>query len=226
MAARSYLRVVYAVARKDLVVEARSKRTLNAALMFALLVVVVFSFVFSDRAGDGSVLARGALWLAVVFSGAVGMSHAVAVEGRNDAMDGLLLAPVDRSAVYLGKVLSTSLFVTVVGAASTGFVAVFLDYSFGVAGLSTLAVVVPVAATGFSAVGVLLAVLMLQSPLQESLLPVLLTPLVVPVILAGTALTRPGIPPETAGAWLRLLVSYAGIVLTAGWMTFSYLVEE
>ncbi|WP_336133913.1 heme exporter protein CcmB [Natronomonas amylolytica] len=221
-----YLRTVYEIARKDLLVETRSKQTINSAFVFSLLIVVVFSFVFGEQIADREVLARGALWLAVVFGGVVGMSHAIALEGQNDALEGLLLAPVDRSAIYLGKVVSSTVFVSAVGLLSLGFVVVFLDYTYGVGMLSTVLSVIPLAALGFSAVGVLLSVLMLHSGLQESLLPVLLIPLVIPVILAGTELTRPGIADGTASAWFRILLTYDGLVLLAGWTTFEYLVEE
>lgn len=221
-----YLRTVYEVARKDLLVETRSKQTVNSAFVFSLLVIVVFSFVFGEDVGSREALARGALWIAVVFGGVVGMSHAVALEGQNGAIDGLLLAPVDRSAVYLGKVLSTTVFVTGIGLLSLVFVVVFLEYSFEPAALSTLLSVVPLAALGLSAVGVLLSVLMLHSQLQESLLPVLLIPLVVPVLLAGTALTQPDLSDGMTTAWFRVLLAYDGLMLLAGWMTFEYVVEE
>ncbi|APW98688.1 cytochrome C biogenesis protein [Halobiforma lacisalsi AJ5] len=221
-----YLRVVYTIARKDLLVESRSKQTTNAAFVFALLIIVVFSFVFGEEVGSRDVLARGALWLAVVFGGAVGMSHAVALEGKNEAIAGLLLAPVDRSAIYLGKVASSTVFITGIGLLSLGFVVVFLDYAFDMATLTTVLLVVPLAALGFSAVGVLLSILMLHSQLQESLLPVLLVPLVIPTILSGTALTAPGLSEGMTSAWFRILVTYDLLVLLAGWMTFEYVVEE
>lgn len=223
---KRYLRVVYEVARKDIIVESREKRTLNGAVIFALLVVVVFSFVFGEQVADREVLARGALWLAVVFGGAVGMSHTVALEGQNGAMDGLLLAPVDRSAVYLGKVASSTVFIGGISLLSTAFVVVFLDYTFATGTLGRLFVVVLLVAVGFSAVGVLLSILMLHSGLQESLLPVLLVPLVIPLLLAGTELTRPTLAAADAQIWRRLLVVYDGLVLLVGWMTFEYVVEE
>ncbi|NGM70687.1 ABC transporter permease [Natronolimnobius sp. AArcel1] len=222
---RHYFRVVYEVARKDLLVESRSKQTLNAAFVFSLLIIVVFSFVFGEAVGSREVLARGALWLAVVFGGAVGMSHAVALEGKNEAISGLLLAPVDRSAIYLGKVVSTAVLIVAIGTLSLAFVVVFLDYTFALDALPALLGTIVLAAIGFSAVGVLLSILMLHSQLQESLLPVLLVPLVIPIILAGTELTQPSLPNEMARAWFRVLVVYDALVVVAGWMTFEYIVE-
>jgi len=217
---RDYLRAVAAVARKDLVLELRDKRNVSSTLVFALLIVVVFAFVFGQE-GDAGIVARGALWIAVVFAGTVGVTRAITTEGENRAVEGLMLAPVDRSAVYLGKVVSTTVFVTVVGWLSLVFVGVFLDHAFGSA-FVPVALVVPLGAVGFCAVGVLLAFVTLESPLQESVLPVLLVPLVVPVILAGVELSlNPG-----DGDWLRLLVIYDGLVLVTGWATFDYVIEE
>ncbi len=221
-----YFRAVYEIARKDLIVETRSKQTINAAFVFAFLIIVVFSFVFGERVEDRDILARGALWLAVVFGGAVGLSHAVALEGQNEAIEGLLLAPVDRSAIYLGKVISAAILIGFISLLSLFFVAVFLGYAFDGNSLLLVALVVPLVAIGFSAVGVLLSMLMLHSPLQESLLPVLLIPLVIPVILSGTALTQVDIATGNAFEWLQILLVYDLLVLVVGWMTFEYVVEE
>lgn len=221
-----YFRAVYEIARKDLIVETRSKQTINAAFVFAFLIIVVFSFVFGERVEDRDILARGALWLAVVFGGAVGLSHAVALEGQNEAIEGLLLAPVDRSAIYLGKVISAAILIGFISLLSLFFVAVFLGYAFDGDSLLLLALVVPLVAIGFSAVGVLLSMLMLHSPLQESLLPVLLIPLVIPVILSGTALTQVDIATANAFEWLQILLVYDLLVVVVGWMTFEYVVEE
>ncbi len=221
-----YFRAVYEIARKDLIVETRSKQTINAAFVFAFLIIVVFSFVFGERVEDRDILARGALWLAVVFGGAVGLSHAVALEGQNEAIEGLLLAPVDRSAIYLGKVISAAILIGFISLLSLFFVAVFLGYAFDGDSLLLLALVVPLVAIGFSAVGVLLSMLMLHSSLQESLLPVLLIPLVIPVILSGTALTQVDIATANAFEWLQILLVYDLLVVVVGWMTFEYVVEE
>lgn len=221
----AYPRVVLAVARKDLLLEARTKRSLASAVVFASLVVVVFAFVFGQALDSPAVVATGGLWLALVFAGTVGMTRAIAVEGERSALDGLLLAPVDRSAVYLGKVLSTCAFVTTVGLLSLAFVTVFLDYGFGVATLARLAVVLPLAALGFCAVGVLLSVVLLESPLQGSLLPVLLVPLVIPVVLAGIELTAPR-PGTDTTTWFQLLLIYDALMVLTGWVTFDYAVER
>jgi heme exporter protein B len=218
---RQYLRVVLEVARKDLLIELRSKRRLNGAAVLALLLVVVFSFVFVRRVENAAVVARGALWIALVFAAMLGLTRGIAVEETNTAIEGLMLAPVDRSAIYLGKVASSTVFVTFIGWLALVAVAVFLDDPFGPPILASLTVVFPLAALGFSAVGVLLTTLTLNSQLQESVLPVLVVPLVVPIILAGIELTRLSGP----SGWFRILAAYDGLVLIAGWALFDFVLE-
>jgi heme exporter protein B len=220
-----YLRVVAEIARKDLLLAVRSKRRLNGAAVLALLVVVVFSFVFVRRVEDTTVVAQGALWVALVFAATLSLSRGTATEQRNAAIEGLLLAPVDRSAVYLGKVCSSTVFVTVVGWVTLGAVTVFLDAAFEAGTLARLVVVFPLAAVGVSAAGVLVTTLTLRSGVEESMLPVLLVPLLVPVVLAGTELTGLTGPLWSSG-WLRILAVYDALVLVVGWVGYEFVVAD
>ncbi|WP_433627127.1 heme exporter protein CcmB [Halomicrococcus sp. NG-SE-24] len=222
---RTFLRVAYEIARKDLVLEVRSKRVLNTAVVFALLVVVVFAFGFAQSFVDLGTVGSGALWIAFVFAGTFGVVQGAAVEDEDGALDGLLLAPVDRSAVYVGKVASSTVFVTGVALLTLAFVGVFLDYSPTVATLPALVGVVVAASFGFSAAGVVLALLTVKSRIRELLLPMLLVPLVVPVLLAGISLTRRLGTAEPLASWVVLLLAYDGVLFLAGFATFDYVVE-
>jgi heme exporter protein B len=219
-----YFRVVLAIARKDLLVELRSKRRVNGAAVLALLIVVVFSFVFVRRVQNQAAIARGALWFALVFAGMLALTRGLALEETNAAIEGLMLAPVDRSAIYLGKVCSAVVFITAIGWLNLAAVTVFLDNPFSLAAAGQLLAVFPLAALGFSAVGVLLTMLTLNSQLQESVLPVLLVPLVIPVVLAGIELSQPASGPGSTG-WLRILLVYDALVLLTGWMSFEFVLE-
>lgn len=221
---REYLRVAAAIAHKDLLLELRSKRRVNGAAVLALLIVVVFSFVFVRAVENQAAIARGGLWIALVFAAMLGLTRGLAIEEANAAIEGLMLAPVDRSAIYLGKVCSSTVFVTIIGWLNLAAVSVFLDSPFSLAILGQLLAVFPLAALGFSAVGVLLTMLTLNSQLQESVLPVLLVPLVIPVILAGIELTQSASGPGAAG-WLRILLVYDGLILLTGWMSFEFVLE-
>ena len=226
MSAGTYLRVAGEIARKDLVLELRSKRVLSTAVVFALLVVVTFAFSFAKSFTDLAAVGHGALWISFVFAGTLSVTQSGELESRDGAVDGLMLVPVDRSAIYVGKVASNTTFVTGVELLTLAFVSVFLGYAPPLAVLPTLVGVVVLASLGFSAVGVVLSMLTAKSQVRELLLPALLIPLTVPVLLAGVELTRALTGGGVLDQWLRLLVAYDGILLLAGLMTFEYVLEE
>lgn len=221
-----FLTAVYEIVRKDLVVEVRTKQVTTTATVFALLVVLTFAFSFVKTFADPRLVGRGALWIAFVFAGTLGATKTVGMEARNGALEGLLLAPVDRSAIYVGKVISTAVFVIIVDLVTLGAAIVFLGYAPAPTTLVPLVGVLVVAALGFSAVAVVVSTLTHRSELDELVLPVLLVPLVVPVLLAGVELTDAFAAGRPTGAWLRLLVAYAGVLFLAGIATFDFVVEE
>jgi heme exporter protein B len=222
---RSFLAAVYHIVKKDFVVERRAKQVTSTAAVFGLLVVLAFAFSFVKTLENPQVIGRGALWIAFIFGGTLGVTKTTAVEERNAALDGLLLAPVDRSAVYLGKVASTSVFVFAVNLLTLGATIVFLGYAPTVQTALSLVGVLAVAAVGFSAVGVVVSILTFKSGLDQLALPILLVPLVVPVLLSGVELTAALTTGAPTGSWLRLLCLYTGILLLVGLATFEYVVE-
>ena len=220
-----FLATVYHIVKKDLVVETRTKQVTTTAAVFGLLVVLAFAFSFVKSLENPQVVGRGALWIAFIFGGTLGVTKTTAVEERNAALDGLLLAPVDRSAVYLGKVASTSVFVFAVNLLTLGATMVFLGYAPTPQTVLSLVGILAVAAVGFSAVGVVVSILTFRSGLDQLVLPILLVPLVVPVLLSGVELTAALSTGAPTGSWLRLLCLYTGILLLAGLATFEYVVE-
>lgn len=226
MSAGRYLRAAWEIARKDLLVELRSKRVVHTAVVFALLVVVTFAFSFANSFTDLAAVGRGALWIAFAFAGTLSVTQSGELESRDAAVAGLMLAPVDRSAIYVGKVASNTAFVAAVELLTLAFVSVFLGYAPSPAALPPLVGVVLLASLGFSAVGVVLSMLAAMSQVRELLLPALLVPLVVPVLLAGVELTRALEAGAPLDQWLRLLAAYDGVLLLAGLMTFEYVLEE
>lgn len=221
----AFLRAVYAVVRKDLRVEQRTKQVTTTVAVFALLVVLAFAFSFVQSFQSAALLGRGALWIAFVFAGTFGVTKTIELEDRNGALDGLLLAPIDRTAIYLGKVLSSTLFIFAVSLVTLGAAVVFLGYAPNPTTAAALVGVLFVAGIGFSAVGVVVSILTFRSGLDELALPVLLVPLVVPILLAGVELAAGLSSGAPLSGWLRLLGLYTGIVLLAGVATFEYVVE-
>jgi heme exporter protein B len=204
-----------AIALKDFRLEVRSKQALPLSVALSLLIVVTDAF--SDGGGAES---TGPLWVAFVFAGTLAVMQTISLETRNDAFEGLLLAPIDRTAIYLGKVLSTTAFVTIVGIVTLLALVVFHHVSIVGPTLPALLLVLVLFSLGFSAVGVLIGLLTAATDISALLVPVLLVPLVFPGLLAGVGFIEGG-----ATSWITVLVSYDGIVLTAGVLVFGELVR-
>lgn len=209
---RRYARVVWAVAAKDFRLEARAKRALPMAAALSLLVVVVFAFAFEGRHD------AGAVWVAFVFAGTLGVMQSVGIEGENDALDGLLLAPVPTAAIYVGKVVSAAVYVSLVGLFTVLATRVFLGTA-PTAPIPVVVLVVLLFAVGFAAVAVVIAAMTIYTTISDLLVPVLLVPLIIPALLAGIALFG-----AEGWNWLTVLVGYDGIVFTAGLLVFEELV--
>jgi len=223
-----YLRKVTAIVWKDIIAELRTKEMFSAMFVFAVLVIVIFNFAFDLRVSGERVrqVAPGALWVAFAFSGMLGLGRAFAMEKDRGCLESLLLAPVDHSAIYFGKMLSTVLFMLVVEAL---MLPVFTAF-FGVNLFDLRLVLVIVLGTvGFASVGTLLSAMTAQTRSREVLLPILLLPVVAPVLIAAVKATAGILDGQTMGdiaRWLQLLAAFAVLFPAAAFMTFDYVVKE
>ena len=223
-----YLRVVALVAGKDLRTELRSREQAVTLFFFALLVLVVFNFAFDFTIIDFVTLGAGVLWVAFIFSGVLALNHAFQIEREQDRIQGILMAPVDRSAFYLGKVAATVLFMSAVEAVLVPVSVLMFNYPFS--GRIGLAVLVLILNTiGFAAVGTLFAAMTTQTRRSEMLLPLLLFPAAVPIALAAVKTTShvlAGRPFDRYSAWLGMSAAYDAIFLAAAVLLFDYVLEE
>lgn len=223
-----YLRVVALVAAKDLRTEMRSREQALSLLVFALLVLVVFNFAFDFTIIDFLSLGPGILWVAFLFSGVLALNHSFRIEREQDRIEGILMAPIDRSAFYLGKVLATVLFMAVVEAVLVPLSAVLFNQSFGPRlGLMILALVLNT--IGFAAVGTLFAAVTTQTRRSEVLLPLLLFPAAVPIALAAvrtTAAILAGRPFARYAHWVYMSGAYDLVFLAAAVLLFDYALQE
>lgn len=226
--ARHFLRVVGAIVWKDLATELRSRELLSAMVVFALLVILTFNFALEL---DRSPAARertgaGVLWVATVFTGTLGLNRSLAMEKDRGSLDGLLLAPIDRSALYFGKALGNLLFILLVEAILLPVLAILFNLPML---RPLLLAVVGLGAVGYAAVGTLLASLAVHSRSRDVLLPILLLPVAVPVLVAATRATG-GVLAASAwdeiAPWINLLIGYDVIFIAAAFMLFEYVVEE
>jgi heme exporter protein B len=223
---RNYWRAVGAVLWKDLAAELRSRELISAMLVFALLVILIFNFALElDRTGRENV-AAGLLWLTTAFTGTLGLNRSLAQEKDRGSLDGLLLAPVDRSALYFGKALGNLLFILAIQLIMLPIFTVLFDVNMV---QPLLLLVVLLGAIGYSAVGTLLASLAVHSRSRDVMLPILLFPVALPVLVAavrasGGVLTAAAWSDLTP--WLNLLLVYDVIFIAVAFMVFEYVVEE
>jgi heme exporter protein B len=223
-----YLRKVLAIVWKDIVAELRTKEMFSAMFVFAVLVIVVFNFAFDLRVSGERVrqVAPGALWVAFSFAGVLGLNRAFVLERDRGCLEGLLLAPVDHSAIYFGKMISTLLFMLVVEAL---MLPVFTAF-FGVNLFDwRLILIIFMGTLGFAGVGTILSAMTAQTRAREVLLPILLLPVAAPVLIAAVKATAgilDGLEMAEIGRWLQLLLAFDLIFPAAAFMTFDYVVKE
>ena len=225
-ATRSYLGAIGAVVWKDLAAELRSRELISAMLVFALLVIIIFNFALELDPKTRASVTSGVLWVTFAFAGTLGLNRSMAMEKDRGCLDGLLLTPVDRSAIYFGKAVGNLIFMLLVE------VIVLPVYSFL---YSTnlfqpgLLLVILLGSVGYIAVGTLLASMAVQTRTRDILLPILLFPLAIPVLIAAVKASAgflESIPMAEITPWLNLLVVYDIIFTAIAFMVFDYVVEE
>jgi heme exporter protein B len=221
----SYLDKVLALYWKDVVAELRTKEVVNASLVFALMVLVLFNFAFDLRVERVQSVAPGVLWVTFTFAGVLSLGRAFAREQDRGTLEGLLLSPIDRGALYLAKLLANATFMLVVEAVSlpifVGLFNVELDWPL-------IIVIVLLGTFGFAGVGTLLAAMAANTRAREVMLPLLLFPLSVPVLIATVKATGQALggAPDEGHPWLGLLAAFDVIFLTLSFLVFDFVVES
>jgi len=222
------LRHAWYIARKDLLVEFRSRTAILSVVVFTVLVLMVFNFGRDPTAVAAVDLAPSILWVTFTFAAMLALNRAFQLELENQALDGLLLAPVSRASLYLGKLLANLIFVGVVEGVGLPLFALF----FNVAVLpvaAPLAGVIALATVGFVAVGTLFSAMTARTRFAELLLPVLLLPFMIPPLIwavLATAALLAGRPLSEVGGWLRLLGAYDIVFVAVAFLLFPATVNE
>ncbi len=221
-----YLQALWAVVWKDLVAELRSRELLSAMLVFALLVILIFNFSLELDTRTRATVTAGVLWVTFAFAGTLGLNRSMATEKDRGCLDGLLLAPVDRSAIYFGKALGNLVFMVIVEAIVLPVYSVLYNTNLFQPGLL---LVIILGSIGYVAVGTLLSSMAVQTRTRDVLLPILLFPIVIPVLIASVKASTgylQAFPMNEITPWLNLLVVYDVIFIAVAFMTFDYVVEE
>ena len=219
-----FIETVWLVARKDLVIEVRSREILYTTTFFAVACVLVFAFGFVREGEAIEGAAAGILWIAIAFAGTLALGRAFERERQNETLRALLLAPVQRPAIYIGKLTGILLVlamveILVVPLVALMFQAPLLVHPGLLMGLLTAGTI------GFAAVGTLFAAMLVRARSRDVLLPVLLYPITIPVIIAGVrgtaALIQPEVDLPMARVWLSMLVFFDVVFITLALWTFE-----
>jgi heme exporter protein B len=219
---------MFVIAGKDIRAELRSRTALLSALVFAALVLVVFNFARDPTALSAQALAPGVLWVTFALAALIAMNRAFTIERENSALDGLLLAPVSREALFLGKLLANLAFVGTVELVTLPLFTLFFNVSLwrvlpGVLGVTVLATI------GFVAVGTIFSAMAVRTRFAELMLPVLLLPFMVPPLIGAVQVTSRLLadrPLSEMWGWLRLLALYDIVFVTLCALVFPAVVDE
>ncbi len=222
----SFFKAMMAIVRKDLAAEFRSRELLSAMLVFSLLVILIFNFALELDVKVRESVTAGVLWTTFAFAGTLGLNRSMAVEKDRGCMDGLLLAPVDRSAIYFGKAISNLAFMLIVEAIVLPIYSMLYNINLFQPGLL---LVILLGSIGYIAVGTLLAAMSVQTRTRDVMLPILLFPIAIPVLLASVKASGGflnGAEFSEILAPLNLLIVYDLIFIAVPLMFFEYVVEE
>lgn len=223
-----FLTAVFAIVWKDLRIERHTRQTVSVMVMFSVVTVIMFNFALEADLAAVRNVATGLLWATILLAGTLGLNRSLAIERENQTMDAMLMAPIDRNAIYLGKLISISLFCLALEAILIVMFIVFFDKPLW---RPPVLLVLFLGTIGFVAAGVIVTSMTIQTRSREVLLPVLLLPLSLPLVLpAATAVAaymfpQPPIWSEVQSAIYTVIV-YDLLMITAGFLTFHFVVES
>ena len=220
-----FVKQVFALIRKDILQEMRTRESITAMLVFAVMAIVMFNFALRLRVDSFRPLTPGILWVTLVFAGTLGLSRSMSSEQINQCMDGLLLAPADRSVIFLGKAITNVLFTLAVSAILIPVMAILFDESLMQPGVW---LVVLLGVIGYAGAGTLIATMAASTRAREVFLPILLFPLALPLLVAAVIATSgflDRLPLDEFVSWIGVEVAFLVIFWTAGTLLFEFLVE-
>ena len=222
----AYLRRVWAVAQKDVRTELRAKEIVATMAAFAVLAAVVFGLAFDLRVPRPELVVPGILWVIILFTGVLGLERSFGSEIDRGTLTGLLLAPVERSALYCGKVAANLLYFLIVEALLTPTLLILFDVNLM---RPMILLGLFLGALGYAIVGTLFAALTVRSRAREALLPILLLPALAPLFIAGVSLTAVVLDARPAGdvwRWLAILALYDALFLAIAFLLFDLIWEQ
>lgn len=214
------------IAWKDILSETRTREIISSVLVFAILVIVIFNFAFSGSQQTMISLAPGMLWVTFAFAGVLSLNRSFIQEKEENCLEGLMVCPVSREAIYIGKMLGSLFFMLFVEAIVLPVFA--LLFNVNVISLPLIAVTI-LATLGFAAIGTLFSALAVNTKAREMVLPILFFPIVAPIIISAvnvSGLALDGEPWSSMASWFGIIAAFDVIFLVISYLVFEYIVEE
>jgi heme exporter protein B len=222
------MKTIRSIIWKDLLSEFRSKDMFVSMFTFSLIIIFLFNLVLDLSANIKNIVSPAVLWITFLFSGTIGLSRSFALEKESEAIRGLLLTPVDRSLIYLGKFMSNLAFLLIVEIITIPIFVVLFNYEFNLK-LMGIFLVIILGTIGFVTVGTLFSAMSLNTRLREVLLPILYFPVIIPVLLSSVRITSSllnGFSLRDNLSSLQVLIAFDIIFLSAGVLLYEYIIEE
>ncbi len=225
---REFITAVLSVVWKDLRIERHTRQTISVMVMFSVVTVIMYNFALESNLDAARNVSTGLLWATILLAGTLGLNRSMAIEQENRTMDALLIAPVPRNAIYLGKVISITLFTL---ALEVILVLLFMVFFNKPMWRPVVLLVLFLGTVGYIAAGVIVTSMTIQTRSREVLLPVLLLPLSLPLVLpASMAVAAYMFPQQPAWGEVQsavyIVVIYDLLMLTAGFLTYHFVVES
>lgn len=222
------LQLIWALARKDLTLTSRSLHSFLTTMFFAVLILVVFNFTFEPGSPGTRESLPGILWVALLFPGVIQLNRSFQIEQDEGTLEALLLAPIDRGVLFLGKSLANLIFLMAIDLFIVLIFVGLFNPRLTIASWLLLPLLF-LTTIGFTAVGTVFAAMVTTLRTRDVLLPVLLFPVIVPIILAAVSATRVLLVTanlDPLGHWMRLLAGFDVLFLSVGFLLFEYVVAE
>jgi len=219
---------VWTIFRKDLLIELRTKDSINAMVFFGIVMLVIFNFALESMRDSIRSAVPGVLWAAFAFSGTLGLNRMFAAEKENSCLQGLLMIPVDRGIIYLGKMLAAAAFMMLTEVVIFTFSLVFFNLTVW-REIPYLVLVCFVGTLGFTAVGALLSAISVNTRMREVLLPLILFPVVLPILInavEATAIILNTIDYRALQLPLTIMTVFTIVFLTLAYLLFEYVLED
>ena len=223
-----YFSQVMTIIWKDFITEIKTRELFSSMFIFALLVVIIFIFSINLSLIQASEVGPGVLWVAFLFAGTIGLNRSFMLEKENDCLQGLLLAPMDRTALYFGKLVSNLVFLLIMEVFTLPLFMVFFNIDL-LPHLLPLLYVIFVGTLGFCAVGTLLSSLSANLKTRDIMLPILLYPLIIPIIIGSVKMTGQvlaGEPLSSMMNWVSLTLCFDIIYIAISIMVIDFVLEE